>query len=259
MRDSVLSCFGTLHGRQGRAIFGHIRLLRLVRQFVAHEPEMGVGHFHLKSSIGRWLRSFFRLDCLHTHRLNEANGSLCIISGEGLLGHVHTHFSLLEDRCSSVGVFTAHVSTICPVTQIFLIIIRRLLFGVVTILLREVPTLTLRTEGSCGVLIVKSHTTRCLLLRKGIYSSHVCLKQVVFVFDPVFDKILELFHLDLHNDLVDVRVTVSVTIEISQLVFRTHLLHAIVRVSALANALGERYFFVLRAVLPCSGVCQVNV
>ena len=74
------------------------------------------------------------------------------------------------------------------------------------------------------------------------------------MFDPVFDKILELFHLDFHNNLVDVRVTVSVTIEISQLVFRTHLLHAIVRVSALANALGERYFFVLRAVLPCGGV-----
>ena len=56
------------------------------------------------------------------------------------------------------------------------------------------------------MLVVESHTSVDVFLGERIDPFHVGLKQVVLVFDPVFDQILELFHLDLHDNLVHVGV-----------------------------------------------------
>ena len=59
------------------------------------------------------------------------------------------------------------------------------------------------------MLIVESQTTGLPFLSERVDSFHIGLQQVVFVLDAVFDKVLELFHLDLHDDFVDVWVAVS--------------------------------------------------
>ena len=62
------------------------------------------------------------------------------------------------------------------------------------------------------LLIVKSETAILLFLSQRIDSFHVRLEQVVLMLYPVFNQILELFHLYLHNNLVNVRITFTTSL-----------------------------------------------
>ena len=71
--------------------------------------------------------------------------------------------------------------------------------------------LTLRAELHGAMLVIQSHTTCFRLLCKRIHTLHVSLQQVVLVFDPIFNKVLEFFHLNLDDDIVDLRI-ITVTL-----------------------------------------------
>ena len=51
-------------------------------------------------------------------------------------------------------------------------------------------------------MVIESKPAGYSLLCKRVDAFHIGLQQVILVFDPVFDEILELLHLYLHNDLV---------------------------------------------------------
>lgn len=55
-------------------------------------------------------------------------------------------------------------------------------------------------------LVVKGCPARICLLSQRVDPLHVGLEQVVFVLDLILDHILELFHFDLDDDVVDFRI-----------------------------------------------------
>ena len=56
------------------------------------------------------------------------------------------------------------------------------------------------------LLVIERQTARSRLLGQRVHSDHISLGQVVLMFDSVFDQVLELFHLYLHNVLIHIRV-----------------------------------------------------
>ena len=60
-------------------------------------------------------------------------------------------------------------------------------------------------------MVVEGHSAGYSLLCQRVNSFHIGLQQVILVFNPVFDEILELLHLNLDDDLVYIRV-ISCTI-----------------------------------------------
>ena len=55
-------------------------------------------------------------------------------------------------------------------------------------------------------LIVEGLASRLALFGKGIDPVHIGLQQVILVLNAVLNQILELFHFNLHNYLVDLRI-----------------------------------------------------
>ena len=62
------------------------------------------------------------------------------------------------------------------------------------------------------MLVVQSHASSFGLLSQWIHSLHVSLQQIILVLDPILNEVLKFLHLNLHNDVVDIRVIIAASL-----------------------------------------------
>jgi len=144
-------------------------------------------------------------------------------------------YSLLGGRLMSWDI-------VCPtrVPPIGAIPSVQLLFKLALVLASEVLPATFLLALSRALmpdffLVVERRSSIRSLLGQWVDSLHVSLKQIVLVFDLVFDHVLKLFHLNLNDDVVHVRVATSPLLEI-------HLAFSTLVVGLVAHLFEERSF-----------------